>query len=181
MAGMSSVSDEQHRMFEARLKRISKGGPNTSGHIIVGPADTAKTPKRQRRVRREGDFLSRLGGALGHLAVAPLSFALGGAAMVAGIVGEHHAELMGLPDVAQAGFLAQAALQTEFLIAAIVVVVLGWALRLTRGPRKLAVVAGLGAAFLLQDAILASNPEVFARLMPDTPIALPELASLPDL
>lgn len=181
MAGMTSLSDEQHRMFEARLKRISRGGPNTSGHIIVGPADTGKKPRRQRRVRREGDFLSRLSGALGHLAIAPLSFAMGGAAMLAGIVGAHHAERVGLPEVAQAGLLGQAAMHTEFLIAALVVLVLGWALRLTRGPRKIAVVAGLGVAFLLQDAILATHPEVFARLMPGTAFALPEYAVLPDL
>jgi hypothetical protein len=181
MAGMSSLSDEQHRMFEARLKRISKGGPNTSGHIIVGPAEPDKKTRRQRRVRREGDFQSRLGGAFGHLLVVPVSFALGGVAMMAGIVGAHHAERVGLPEVAQAGLLGQVATQAEFLIAALVILIFGWALRLTRGPRKLAVLAGFAAAFLLQDAILASNPEVFARLMPDTPFALPELASLPDL
>ena len=177
MAGMTSLSDEQHKMFEARLKRISKGGPNTSGHIIVGPAEPDKKTRR-RRVRREGDFLSRLGGAFGHLLVAPVSFALGGIAVMAGIVGAHHVERVGLPEVAEAGLLGQVATQAEFVIAALVILVFGWALRLTRGPRKLAVVAGFAAAFLLQDAILAANPDVFARLMPDTPFTLPELASL---
>lgn len=180
MAGMTSLSDEQHRMFEARLKRIRKGGPNTSGHVMVGPADTREKPRRQRRVRRDGDFLSRLSGAMGHLAIAPLSFAMGAAAMMAGIVGAHHTERAGLPEVAQAGILGQAALHAEFVIAAVVVLVLGWALRLTRGPRKIAVVAGLGAAFLLQDPIMAAHPDVFARLMPDAALTLPEYAVLPD-
>jgi hypothetical protein len=181
MASMSGLSQEQHKLFEARLKRINRGGPNTSGHIIVGPADPTEKPRRPRRVRREGDFLSRLSGAIGHLAVVPVSFALGGAAMMAGIVGQHHVQLIGLPEVAQAGLLGQAALQAEFVIAGIVVLILGGMFRLMRGPRKLAVVTGLGAAFLLQDAIVASQPDVFARLMPESAITLPEFASLPGL
>ena len=180
MAGMASLSGEQQKMFEARLKRISKGGPNTSGHIIVGPADTREKPRRQRRVRRDGDFLSRLGGAMGHLALVPLSFALGGAAMLAGTVGEHHAARIGLPETTQAGFLGLAALHTDILIAGLVVLVFGWALRLTRGPRKLAVVAGLAAGFLLQDTIIAAHPDVFAVLMPDSAFSMPEFAVLPD-
>jgi hypothetical protein len=178
MASMAGLSDEQQKVFEARLRRISKGGPNTSGHIIVGPADTTKKPRRQRRVRREGDFLSRLGGAFGHLMVVPVSFALGGFAMLAGIVGAHHMERIGLPEVAQAGIFQQAALQAEFLIAALVILLFGWTLRLTLGPRKLAVIAGLAAAFLLQDTVIAQNADLFGRLMPDTDFTLPELASL---
>jgi hypothetical protein len=49
MGGMAGLSDEQHKMFEARLKRINRGGPNTSGHIIVGPAEVDKKPRRPRR------------------------------------------------------------------------------------------------------------------------------------
>ncbi len=180
MASMAGLSDEQQKMFEARLRRISKGGPNTSGHIIVGPADTTKKPRRQRRVRREGDFLSRLGRAFGHLLAVPVSFALGGVAMLAGIVGAHHVERVGLPEVAEAGLLQQAALQSEFLIAALVVGLFGWTLRLTLGPRKLAVVAGFAAAFLLQDTVIAQYPEVFGRLMPENAFELPELAAFAD-
>ena len=143
MGGMAGLSDEQQKMFEARLRRISRGGPNTSGHVIVGPAEPNKKPRRQRRVRRPGDFLSRLGGAFGHLAIAPVSFALGGAAMMAGIVAAHHADMIGLGQFTEAGILEQLALHKEFLFAGIVVVIFGWLLRLTRGPRKLAVVAGL--------------------------------------
>lgn len=178
MGGMAGVSDEQHKIFEARLKRISRGSPNTSGHMIVGPVDPEKPPTRPRRMRRPGDFLSRLGGAIGHVLVVPISFALGGVAMLAGIVGEHHVSRIGLPDLSEAGFLEQAALYKEFLLAGIVILVFGWLLGLTRGPRKLAVVMGVAAAFILQDQIVATYPEVFARLMPDTPLNLPELAAL---
>ena len=176
---MGGMSDEQHRMFEARLKRISRGGPNTSGHVIVGPAEPDKKPARPRRMRRPGDFLSRLGGAMGHLLVAPISFALGALAMLAGIVGDHHVARAGLSDLAEAGFLEQAAPYKEFVLAGILVLVFGWLLRLTRGPRKLAVLMGLAAVFILQDEIIASYPDVFAWLMPDTPLSLPELAALP--
>jgi hypothetical protein len=180
MGGMAGLSDEQHKMFEARLRRISRGGPNTSGHVIVGPAEPNKKPRRQRRVRKPGDFLSRLGGAFGHLAVAPISFALGGVAMMAGIVGAHHADMIGLAQFTEAGVLEQLALYKEFLFAGLVVMIVGWLLRLTRGPRKIAVVAGLAAVFVLQDQIIATYPDVFAQLMPDAPISLPELALLPE-
>jgi hypothetical protein len=180
MGGMAGATGEQHKTFEARLKRISRGGPNTSGHVIVGPADVAQKARRPRRLRRPGDFLSRLGGAMGHLVVAPVSFALGALAMMGGIVAAHHADLIGLGQFTEAGVLERLALYKEFLFAGIVVVIFGWLLRLTRGPRKLAVVTGLVAVFVLQDQIIAAYPEVFARLMPDAPLTLPEFAALPD-
>jgi hypothetical protein len=181
MAGMSSFSDKQHKLFEARLKRIDKGGPNTAGHIIVGPPDTAGKPKRARRVRRNGDFLSRLGGAFGHLIVAPASFALGAAAVLAGRVGEHHVERAGLPELAEAGMLGFAAMKAEFVIAGLVILLFGALFRLNRGPRKLAVLMGFVAAFILQDAVIATYPDVFARLMPDTALTLPDIAALADI
>ena len=181
MAGMSSFSDKQHKMFEARLKRIDRGGPNTSGQIIVGPPDTSGKTKRVRRFRRNGDFLSRLGGALGHLLVVPASFALGAAAVLAGRVGEHHVERAGLPDMAQAGIMQFAALQSEFVIAALVVLGVGAMFGLNRGPRKLAVVMGFAACFVLQDTIIETYPDAFARLMPDTALTLPDIAALADI
>ena len=178
MGGMAGLSDEQQKMFNARLKRISKGGPNTAGHVIVGPADPGDKRKRPRRVRWPGDFLSRLGGAMGHLVISPLSFVLGGVAMMAGIVGAHHADMIGLAQYTEAGMLEQVALYKEFRLAGVVVLIFGSLLRLNRGPRKLAVLTGLVAVFVLQDQIVATYPDTFARLMPDTPLSLPEIAAL---
>jgi hypothetical protein len=180
MGSMAGLSDEQHKKFEARLKRISKGGPNTAGHIIVGPAEVDKKPRRPRRVRRPGDFISRLAAAIGHLFVVPVSFALGGIAMIAGIVGAHQVNRMDLPPVFEAGFVALAMDYKEFILAGLVVLIVGGILRLNRGPRKLAVVTGLVGVFILQDQIVAAYPDVFAQLMPETPLAitLPELAAL---
>jgi hypothetical protein len=42
------------------------------------------------------------------------------------------------------------------------------------------VVTGLAAVFVLQDQIVATYPEVFARLMPEAPLTLPALAALPE-
>jgi hypothetical protein len=180
MGSMASLSDEQHKMFEARLKRISKGGPNTAGHIVIGPAEVDKKPKRQRRVRRPGDFTSRLAAAMGHIFVAPVSFALGGFAMMAGIVGAHQVDRMELPEFFQAGAIDRLMDYQEFLFAGLVVLILGGLLRLNRGPRKLAVLTGLVGVFILQDQIIAAYPDVFAQLMPETPLAIsvPELAAL---
>lgn len=178
MGGMASLSGEQQKKFEERLKRINRGGPNTSGHIIVGPAEPDKKPRRQRLVRRPGDFVSRLAGAIGHLFVVPVSFALGVVAMMAGIVGGHQVQRAGVGEFAEAGFAAYLLPYKEFLLAALVVAIVGGLLRLNRGPRKLAVVAGLAAAFVLQDQIIAAYPDAFAVLMPETPFVLPELAAL---
>jgi hypothetical protein len=177
MGGMAGLSDEQHKTFEARLKRISRGGPNTSGQIIVGPAEPDKKPRRQ-RVRRPGDFRSRLGGAIGHLFVAPVSFALGGFSMMAGIVGAHQVGRMELPEFAQAGLVGTVMDYRAFIIAGLVVVIVGGLLRLNRGPRKLAVLAGLAGVFIIQDQIVASYPDVFAQLMPDAPLALPTIPEI---
>ena len=54
-------------------------------------------------------------------------------------------------------------------LAGLVVVIVGGLFRLNRGPRKLAVLMGLAAAFVLQDQIVAAYPGAFAVLMPDTP------------
>jgi hypothetical protein len=180
MGSMARLSDEQQKMFEARLKRISKGGPNTAGHIVVGPAEVDKKPKRQRMVRRPGDFISRLSAAMGHVLVTPVSFALGGIAMMAGIVGAHQVNRMQLPEFAQAGIVDRIMDYQEFIFAGLVVLIVGGLLRLNRGPRKLAVVMGLAGVFILQDQIIATYPDVFAQLMPETPltISVPELAAL---
>jgi hypothetical protein len=180
MGSMARFSDEQQKMFEARLKRISKGGPNTAGHIVIGPAEVDKKPTRQRRVRRPGDFVSRLAAAIGHLFVAPVSLALGGFAMMAGIVGAHQVDRMALPEFFQAGVVDRLMDYQEFLLAGLVVLILGGLLRLNRGPRKLAVLTGIVGVFILQDQIIATYPDVFAQLMPETPltITVPEVAAL---
>jgi hypothetical protein len=178
MGGMAGLSDEQQKAFEARLKRISRGGPNTSGHIIVGPVDPGTKPKRQRLARRPGDFISRLAAAVGHVLFVPASFALGAAAMMAGIIGAHQVQRTGVAELTEASIVARVMAYDEFILAGLVVLIVGGLLRLNRGPRKLAVVTGLAAAFVLQDQIIASYPETFAILMPDTPLALPELAAL---
>jgi hypothetical protein len=180
MGSMTRLSDEQQKMFEARLKRISKGGPNTAGHIVIGPAEVEKKPRRQRRVRRPGDFISRLAAAMGHVIVAPASFVLGGIAMMVGIVGAHQVDRMELPEFFQAGMVDRLMDYQEFIFAGLVVLILGGLLRLNRGPRKLAVLTGLVGVFILQDQIIAAYPDVFAQLMPQTPLAitLPEIAAL---
>jgi hypothetical protein len=110
--------------------------------------------------------------------VVPVSFALGILAMMAGIVGAHQVQRAGVPDVAEAGIVAQLLPYKEFLLAGLVVVIVGGLFRLNRGPRKLAVLTGLAAAFVLQDQIVAAYPDAFALLMPDTPLVLPEIAAL---
>jgi hypothetical protein len=112
--------------------------------------------------------------------VAPISFVLGGIAMMAGIVGAHQVDRMELPEFFQAGMIDRLMDYQEFLFAGLVVLIVGGLLRLNRGPRKLAVVMGLAGVFILQDQIIAAYPDVFAQLMPETPLAIsvPELAAL---
>jgi hypothetical protein len=178
MAGMGGTNEAQLRAFEARLKRINKGGPNTAGHVIIGPQDpTAKKP-RARRIRRPGDFLSRLGGAFAHLLLVPVAFALGAVAMMSGIVGAVQIGRLPLRDVAEAGLVDQLMPYSEFVIAGVVALLFGLLFRLMHGPRKLALAMGLAAAFLLQDSVIETYPDVFAVMMSDEPLSLPQLADL---
>ena len=68
----------------------------------------------------------------------------------------------------------------EFIFAGLVVLIVGGLLRLNRGPRKLAVLMGLAGVFIVSVQIIATYPDVFAQLMPETPltISVPELAAL---
>jgi hypothetical protein len=100
--------------------------------------------------------------------------------MMAGIVGAHQVDRMALPEFFQAGVVDRLMDYQEFLFAGLVVLILGGLLRLNRGPRKLAVLTGIVGVFILQDQIIATYPDVFAQLMPETPltITVPEVAAL---
>lgn len=166
---MASLADAQRQTFEARLKRINKGGPNTAGTVIVGPQDDPKASKRRaRKYQRPGNvFLSRLAAAFGHLFLLPVSFALGVFAMFAGIVGAFHFDRMELVDTTEASMLATISSQSALIFAFLLAIAFGWLFRLMNGPRKIGLVTGLAAAFLVQDMVIDSYPDVFARLMSD--------------
>lgn len=163
---MSSMADVQRHTFQKRIKRIQKGGPNTSGHILVGSQDDSmgKTVK-PKRVRRGPGFLQRLGQALTDLVVMPISFALGGLGMVTGIVAVFHLRDVGLMPTEVEGLQAELLPYADVLIAVIVAVLVGSLLRLSRGPRRIALFAGIAAVYFVQDSLFQTYPDVFARLM----------------
>jgi len=166
---MARLEDAQRQTFETRLKRINKGGPNTAGTVVVGPVDDPKTSKRRaRKYRRPGNgFLARLASAFGHLLLVPVSFALGGFAMLTGVVAAFHIDRLAPGGVSEAGFFTAISTQSDLIVAVLLAVAFGWLFKLVSGPRKIGLVAGLAAAFLLQDAVIQTYPDVFARLMSD--------------
>lgn len=183
MAGMAKSSADL-KSFEERLKRIHKGGPNTSGHVVVGPVeDPEKARKKSRRYRKPGAFAARMKQAFTHLMLLPVSFAVGAFAIFAGIVGVYHLNRFEVIPVAEAGFMQQVAGNAELWLALVLAGLLGWSFRLLTGPRKIGLVAGLGLAFVLQDAVIAQYPDVFANLMSDVTLddaiaAMPMLQEL---
>jgi hypothetical protein len=183
MAGMTKSAGDI-KSFEERLKRINKGGPNTSGHVIIGPVEDPNAGKKKsRRYRKPGAFMARLKQAFGHLMMVPVSFVMGAFAVFAAIVGVYHLDRFEMIPVAEAGLMQQVTAYPEVFLALALAAVLGWAFKLVDGPRKIGLVAGLALAFVLQDAVIAEYPDVFARLMSDVTLddAIAALPPLPEL
>lgn len=166
---MARLENAQRQTFESRLKRINKGGANTAGTVVVGPPeDPKKAKRRSRKYRRPGNgFLARLSAAFGHLFLVPVSFALGAFAMLTGVVAAFHIDRLALVDVSEASFFSAISAQSALIVAFLLALAFGWLFRLASGPRKIGLVAGLAAAFILQDSVIQTYPDVFARLMSD--------------
>ena len=162
---MASMAETQKTSFHARIKRIHKGGPNTMGHILVGSQDSSQgKPMKPIKLRRGPGFFGRLGLAFLDLALMPVSFALGGVAMILGIALIFQLELAGLVETAEEGFWAY----SEVCAALVLAIALGGVLRLAKGPRKIALFLGVAAVYFLEPQLRAAYPEPFAFLMPET-------------
>lgn len=166
---MANMANTQRTTFEARLKRIDKGGPNTAGTVIVGPQDDPKAAKRRARKyrRTENRLFARLLVAFGHLLLLPVSFLLGGLAMFTGIVAAFHIGRTGAVATGEDVLTATLVSNLDLLLGLLLAIVFGYLFRLMIGPRKIGLAVGVAAAFLLQDSIMQSYPDVFARLMSD--------------
>lgn len=169
---MGSLADRQRQSFEDRIKRINKGGANTMGHLLVGSQDGSDGPvAKPIKMRRGKSFGQRLGMAFVNLLLMPVSFVVGGAAMVVGMTVAFHLERADFlsPD----GFAGY----SELFIAVVFAIAFGGALRLFRGPRRLPLLLGVLAVFVLQDQLLQTYPEAFAALMSDETIVHTTVAS----
>lgn len=172
---MASMAQRQKQAFQSRIKRINKGGPNTSGYLLVGSQDgTAGKRNKPIRIRRGETFGTRLAAAIKNLFIAPVAFVVGGLSMVLGIAAAYHLDALQFTqsiEIEQAAFLLE---HIDLLMAVLLALVLGFVLRLGRGPRFLAMMVGLIAVFILQDQLMSAYPEPFAVLMPDQGFTLPD-------
>lgn len=172
---MGNMADIQRQTFQARIKRIEKGGPNTMGHILIGPQDdTVGKTKKPKKVRKGQSFGQRLSAAIADLFIMPISFALGGFAMLTGLVATVQFKAAGIIPAEAEGLQAQMIPYADVMIALIVGLTIGGLLRLSKGQRKIALFVGIAAVFFGQDALMATYPDVFDRLMsPEAALPLP--------
>jgi hypothetical protein len=164
MGGMvSRISDDEHkRKFEERLKRIQRGGPNTTGHIYVGEAtsDTGTPGVRA--------SIGRAGGWFVGLLVLPVAAILGGLSMAIGRFGSFHMAS------GEGQFTVQAVADFSphlggaagaILLGSLVALILRWSFRLQAPVQGLAMVLGFGAVLLGEQMLVERAPGLFAALM----------------
>jgi hypothetical protein len=188
MGGMSpGISDDEHkRKFEERLKRIQRGGPNTTGHIYVGEATGAATASPARA------SVGRAGAWLVGLLVLPVAGVLGGLSMAIGRFGSWHiASGQGQFTVsAVADFSPHlGGLAGAILLGSLVCLILRWSFRLQRPLQGLAMVLGFGAVLLGEQMLVERAPGLFAALYsedyvmdtlyPESPASLDPVQALP--
>ena len=188
MGGMvSRISDDEHkRKFEERLKRIQRGGPNTTGHIYVGEASTETSASAVRGT------IGRAGGWLLGLLVLPVAAALGGLSMAIGRFGSFHMAS------GEGQFTVQAVADFSphlggvagaILLGSLVCLILRWSFRLQAPVQGLAMVLGFGAVLMGEQMLVERAPGLFAALLseeyvmdtlyPDMPATLDAPVVLP--
>ena len=159
---MGTMAQGQQDVFNARLQRIQTGSGFTSGQLLVGAAEQTATIKVKKQ-RESGGWLT------GFLML-PVAAAIGVIAMMAGRVGAYHLVGPGA-DPSLGEVSAATALTADIGIAALLLIMFGWAFRLGRGIRWVAMIAGVVGVMLAEPLILQQAPEFFTALFSETYVA----------
>ena len=161
---MAALADVQRRGFDARLKRIQRGGPNTAGTIYMGSADSdgkVIQPKRKRQ---------RLGtGALRSLMMWPSALFLGAGAMLGGRAAAFH--LTTQPDLVPPEYATLVVLFADIGVAATLLLLIAWGLGMGRGLRKLFLISGFVGMMVAEGLVIEQAPELFVPLFSENYVA----------
>jgi len=142
----------QKQQFQARLKRVAAGGPNTLGQVLVGIIDEDTPKSKKRNPALQGMMLI-------------LAFILGAMAMEAGRLGAYHF-LAGEPASLiekfgnLGGFVASN--MGDLVIAGFLALIFMYLFHLRGNWRGTALIVGLVSMMLGEVQLIARAPEVFA-------------------
>jgi hypothetical protein len=170
---MSGLALAQKQNFQDRLSRITEGGDNCMGQVHVGPreevrARDSKAAKKQlgKRARKA----KRRGSPVATFFLLPVAVAVGAASLFVGRVASYTYFTADAPySFSLAG--VDASMFADVGIAAVLAMVLSWALRLTFGLRRLAVLAGFVAMMTGEAVLMQHFPDIFTNFYPESYVA----------
>lgn len=146
------LREQRKQEFQARLKRVAAGGPNTLGQVLVGVIDEDTPKTKKRNPAAQGMMLI-------------IAFILGAMAMEAGRLGAFHF-LTGDPASLikkfgeLGGFIASN--MGDLVIAGFLALIFMYLFHLRGNWRGTALVVGLVSMMLGEIHLIARVPEAFA-------------------
>jgi hypothetical protein len=159
---MMSGTDAQQRGFKDRLTRISKGGPNTTRHVHIGPSAEAvggrknKTRDRMIRVERKRTFF-------GEIFVVPFALLAGLVAILAArVLTFHYLGKIEVLDTTIGGIHGQTI--AAGVIALVLLMAFRSVLNFKGGARGKAILVGFLAMALFEDVAVVRAPDLFSLL-----------------
>lgn len=154
--GGQSLSQKQLSNFSDRIRRIERGGPNTSGTIYAG-IDEAQHRKRKRKKKRtDGAPL------IAQLFMVPFALVLGAGSMLAGRAAAYHAMIT--PEFIPPERAEIFSLTGDIGIAVAVATFFVLLFALGRGARLIAFMIGFLGVMLGESFIISKVPEPFASV-----------------
>ncbi len=171
---MDSLAERQRQGFQDRLVRITEGGENCMGHVHVGPREEIRArdakaakkalSKRARKSRRRGSPVATF-------VLLPVALAVGAGSMLVGRVAAYRFFTDDGPYAATTLAGMDASLVADVGIAAVLAIVLAWALHLGFGMRRLAVLAGFVAMMTGEAELMKQFPDVFTAFYSESYVA----------
>ncbi|MEL7461928.1 MAG: hypothetical protein AAFX45_11525 [Pseudomonadota bacterium] len=167
---MGSMSNMQRDGFDSRISRINSGlSPNSMGRVEVGPRDEVRAyeqaKKKGKHIRRV-KMVARRRESFGSLMLTiPSALIVGAFAFLAGRVAAFHMFTpQGLFQVQLPDAVWRIELWGDLAIAAVLVLMLGWTLKLTQGARKTALLLGFAGMMSAEVLVMQQFPDVFAQV-----------------
>jgi len=163
---MASMARFQRQGFEKRLGRIKDGGANTMGEVHIGPRDEVRARKGEvhnsvRMKRKKSKKLKAGGGS--NSALLPVGMIIGAfSAFVGGAAAFQFFDPRGLVDMGTPLPVLEPYMQyAPYVIAAVLALLFSYTFALTNVVRRLAVIAGMVAAFWFQPLMIHKVPALY--------------------
>jgi len=149
--------------FEARLKRISAGGLNTSSQLYAGVSEVGDKPRPAKKIKFKADVKTILPGQTSHSgASAPVSMVSGLLIGAGAVILARYIRFL-VADGALAGPDADIIMAIDIVLAVTIAIVLRSVFRFKSGTHRFAKLLGIGAMVLLMQNLVHVAPGLFER------------------